>query len=126
MTDDDIPAPGRWREVVDFVRERGDSVFLRDVSSHFAIPSAYASRLLAQGVLGGKIHHQGPCKGLDCRQAGATAVVIPFLVSWAAVPCSSICGCVLVLLRFRRCSSAFLLQWSDACRVVALTGLPTS
>ncbi len=68
MTDGDIPAPGRWREVVDFVRERGDSIFLRDVSSHFAIPSAYASRLFAQGVLGGKIHHQGPCKGLDCRQ----------------------------------------------------------
>jgi hypothetical protein len=63
LTDDDIPSPGRWREVVDFVRERGDSVFLRDVTNHFAIPSAYASRLLAQGVLGGKLRHQGPRKG---------------------------------------------------------------
>jgi hypothetical protein len=63
LTDDDIPAPGRWREVVDYVRKRGCSVFLRDVSTHFAVPSAYASRLLAQGVLGGKIRHQGPRKG---------------------------------------------------------------
>jgi hypothetical protein len=45
------------------VRKRGCSVFLRDVINHFTIPSAYASRLLAQGVLGGKIRHQGPRKG---------------------------------------------------------------
>ena len=44
----------------------------------------------------------------------------------SAVPCSSLCGCVLVLLRFRLGPSTFLLQWSDACRAVALTGLPTS
>lgn len=46
LTDDDIPTPGKWREVAWYIQQRGDIVFLRDVSEQFEIRQPYASRLL--------------------------------------------------------------------------------
>jgi hypothetical protein len=63
LTDDEIPSPGRWRDVVSFIRQRGDVVFLRDVSEHFGFRQPYTSRLIAQAVLSGKVRNLGHQKG---------------------------------------------------------------
>ena len=34
LTDDDIPSPGSWRAVADFIRKRGDVVFFREVCEY--------------------------------------------------------------------------------------------
>lgn len=63
LTDDDIPSPGRWREVADFIRQRGDVVFFRDVCNHLGRKGSFVSRLLAQAVLSGKVRNLGHQKG---------------------------------------------------------------
>lgn len=63
LTDDDIPTPGRWREVADFIRRRGDVVFFRDVCEHVGLKGSCVSRLLARAVLSGKVRNLGHQKG---------------------------------------------------------------
>jgi DNA invertase Pin-like site-specific DNA recombinase len=63
LTDDDIPSPGRWREAAAFVRAQDGVVFIRDVSRQFGIRQPYASRLLAQAVLSGKVRNLGHQQG---------------------------------------------------------------
>lgn len=63
LSDDDIPSPGRWREVADFIRQRGDVVFFRDVCNHLDRKGSFVSRLLAQAVLSGKVRNLGHQKG---------------------------------------------------------------
>ena len=63
LTDDDIPTPGRWHDVVAFIRKRGDVVFFRDVCEHLHRRGSFVSRLLAQAVLSGKVRNLGHQKG---------------------------------------------------------------
>ncbi|QDU76891.1 hypothetical protein Pan97_39480 [Bremerella volcania] len=63
ITDDDVPSPGRWRDAARFVREQDDVVFLGNVADHLGVRRPYASRLLAQAVLSGKINNLGHQKG---------------------------------------------------------------
>lgn len=63
LTDDDIRSPGRWREVADFIRQRGDVVYFRDVCEHVGLKGSCVSRLLAQAVLSGKVRNLGHQKG---------------------------------------------------------------
>lgn len=63
LTDDDVPSPGRWREVADFIRQRGDVVFFRDVCEHLGRKGSFVSRLLAQAVLSGKVRNLGHQRG---------------------------------------------------------------
>jgi hypothetical protein len=63
LTDDDIPNPGRWRDVVAFIRQRGDVVFFRDVCEHLDRRGSFVSRLLAQAVLSGNVRHLGHQRG---------------------------------------------------------------
>ena len=63
LTDDDIPSPGRWHDVVAFIRKRGDVVFFRDVCEHLHRRGSFVSRLLAQAVLSGKVRNLGHQKG---------------------------------------------------------------
>lgn len=63
LTDDDIPSPGRWREVADFIRQRGDVVYFRDVCEHVGLKGSCVSRLLAQAVLSGMVRNLGHQKG---------------------------------------------------------------
>jgi len=58
-----IPSPGRWRDVVAFIRQRGDVVFFRDVCEHLNRRGPFVSRLLAQAVLSGKVRNLGHQKG---------------------------------------------------------------
>ncbi|MCL6503310.1 MAG: hypothetical protein K6T86_11535 [Pirellulales bacterium] len=63
LTDDDLPGPGRWRDASRFVREHSGVVYLGEVAAVLGINKAFASRLLAQATLAGKIrdlrHQQG-------------------------------------------------------------------
>ncbi len=63
LTDDDLPSPGRWRKAVDFIWQRGDVVYFRDVCAHLGRQGSFASRLLAQAVLSGKVRNQGHQQG---------------------------------------------------------------
>lgn len=63
LTDDDIPSPGRWRDAVAFIRERGDVVYVQDVADALGVNNAFTSRLLAQAVLSGKVRNLGHQKG---------------------------------------------------------------
>ncbi len=63
LSDDDIPTPGRWHDVVDLIRERGDVVFFRDVCEHLQRRGSFVSRFLAQAVLSGKVRNPGHQKG---------------------------------------------------------------
>jgi hypothetical protein len=63
LTDDDIPSPGRWREVADFIRQRSDVVYFRDVCEHVGLKGSCVSRLLAQAVLSGMVRNLGHQKG---------------------------------------------------------------
>lgn len=63
LTDEDIPSPGRWRDVVRFVRERGDVVYVKDVANALGITQPTTSALLAQAVLSGKVRNLGHQKG---------------------------------------------------------------
>lgn len=67
-------------EVVDFVRRRQHVP--PGCEQSLCHPSAYASRLFAQGVLGGKIHHQGPCKGWTAVSQHAICANIADLRMW--------------------------------------------
>jgi hypothetical protein len=63
LTDDDLPGPGRCRDASRFVREHSGVVYLGEVAAVLSINKAFASRLLAQATLAGKIrdlrHQQG-------------------------------------------------------------------
>ncbi|MAD80552.1 MAG: hypothetical protein CMJ50_06880 [Planctomycetaceae bacterium] len=63
LTDDDVPSPGRWREVADFIRTKGGAVFFKDVCDHLGIKGSCVSRMLAQSVLSGKVINLGHQKG---------------------------------------------------------------
>ncbi len=63
LADDDIPAPGRWREVADYIRQRGDVVFFKDACEHLNQKGSSVSKLLAQCVLSGKVKNLGHQKG---------------------------------------------------------------
>jgi hypothetical protein len=63
LSDDDIPSPGRWREVAAFIRQRGEVVFFPDVCQHLDRHGSFVSRLLAQAVLSGKVRNLGHQKG---------------------------------------------------------------
>jgi site-specific DNA recombinase len=63
LTDDDIPSPGRWRDAVAFIRERGDAVYVQEVADALGVNKAFTSRLLAQSVLSGKVRNLGHQKG---------------------------------------------------------------
>lgn len=63
LTDDDIPTPGRWRDAVRFIRERGDAVYVQEVADALGVNKAFTSRLLAQAVLSGKVRNLGHQKG---------------------------------------------------------------
>lgn len=63
LTDDDIPTPGRWREIANFIRQRGDVVFFKEVCQHLGLKGSCVSRSLAQAVLSGKIRNLGHQKG---------------------------------------------------------------
>ena len=62
LTDEDIPTPGRWWDVVHFARER-DVVFVGDVAKFLGSRWGYASRCLDLGVLAGKLENLGHQKG---------------------------------------------------------------
>lgn len=63
LTDDDIPTPGRWRDVANFICQRGDVVFFKEVCEHLGLKGSCVSRSLAQAVLSGKIRNLGHQKG---------------------------------------------------------------
>lgn len=63
LTDDDIPSVGSWRQVVQYVRERGDTVFIREVVEGIGTNMASASRFLSQAVLAGKLENVGVKQG---------------------------------------------------------------
>jgi len=63
LTDEDIPSPGRWREVVQFIREQGEIVYVKDVAGALGISQPFTSALLAQAVLSGKVRNLGHQKG---------------------------------------------------------------
>jgi hypothetical protein len=63
LTDDDIPSPGRGRDAVRFIRERGDAVYVQEVADALGVNKAFTSRLLAQAVLSGKVRNLGHQKG---------------------------------------------------------------
>ncbi len=63
LSDDDIPSPGRWRDAVRFIRDRGDVVYVQDVADALGVHKAFTSRLLAQAVLSGKVKNLGHQKG---------------------------------------------------------------
>jgi len=63
LTDDDLPGPGRWRDAARFVREHGGVVYLGEVASALGINKAFASRLLAQATLAGKVRNLGHQQG---------------------------------------------------------------
>lgn len=63
LTDDDIPSPGRWREAAQFVRQRGDVVYVGEVAEALGVNKAFASTLLAKAVLSGKVKNLGHQKG---------------------------------------------------------------
>jgi len=63
LIDDDIPSPGRWRDAVQFIRERGDAVYVQEVADALGINKAFTSRLLAQAVISGKVRNLGHQKG---------------------------------------------------------------
>jgi hypothetical protein len=60
---DDIPNPGPWREAAQFVRKRGDVVFVGDLAEALRVNKAFASTLLAKAVLSGKVQNPGHQKG---------------------------------------------------------------
>lgn len=41
LTDDDIPSPGRWRDAVAFIRERGEAVYVQEVADALGINKAF-------------------------------------------------------------------------------------
>jgi DNA invertase Pin-like site-specific DNA recombinase len=63
LADDDVPSPGRWRDAAAFVRGHGGTVYVNDVAAGLGIHKAFASRLLAQAVLAGKVRNLGHQKG---------------------------------------------------------------
>lgn len=63
LSDDEIPSPGRWRDAVRFIRERGEAVYVQDVADALGVHKAFTSRLLAQAVLSGKVRNLGHQKG---------------------------------------------------------------
>ncbi len=63
LTDDDMPSPGRWRDAVALMRERGEAVYVQEVADALGINKAFTSRLLAQAVLSGKVRNLGHQKG---------------------------------------------------------------
>ena len=63
LTDDDIPNPGRWHAVVEYLRERNEVVYLKEVAEALGIVRPYASRLLGQAVLSGQVVNLGHQKG---------------------------------------------------------------
>ena len=63
LTDDDIPSPGSWRAVADFIRKRGDVVFFREVCEHINRRGSSVSSFLAQAVISGKVRNLGHQKG---------------------------------------------------------------
>jgi DNA invertase Pin-like site-specific DNA recombinase len=67
LTDDDLAGPGRWRDAARFVREHGGVVYLGEVSEALGIHKAFASRLLAQATLSGKIRNLGHQQGWTAR-----------------------------------------------------------
>jgi hypothetical protein len=71
LTDDDIPSPGRWRGVAKSVQERGDVVYIRDISKRLGVRQPYASRLLAQAILSSKVRNLGHQKGWTAAEQAA-------------------------------------------------------
>jgi DNA-binding IclR family transcriptional regulator len=63
LTDDELAGPGRWRDAARFVREHGGVVYLGEVAEALGINKAFASRLLAQATLAGKIRNLGHQQG---------------------------------------------------------------
>ncbi len=63
LTDDDLPSPGRWRDAARFVRDQGGVVYIGEVAEALGVNRAFASRLLAQATLAGKIRNLGHQKG---------------------------------------------------------------
>jgi hypothetical protein len=63
LTDEDIPCPGKWREVAKFVRDAGRVVLISEVAEALNVAWGYTSRLLASAVLSGQIRKLGHQKG---------------------------------------------------------------
>lgn len=63
LTNDDLPRPDRWRDAAQFVREHGGVVYIGEVAEALGVNRAFASRLLAQATLAGKIRNLGHQKG---------------------------------------------------------------
>jgi DNA-binding IclR family transcriptional regulator len=63
LSDEDIPSPGRWRDVVRYAREQGEMVFVNEVADAMGVKKSTASTLLAKAVLNGKVVNLGHQKG---------------------------------------------------------------
>ncbi|MBI3864046.1 MAG: recombinase family protein [Planctomycetia bacterium] len=63
LTDEDIPAPGRWWEVVNLLRAKGRVVFVDEVARALKVHKATASVFLTKATLSGKIRNLGHQKG---------------------------------------------------------------
>ena len=63
LTDDDLPSPARWREAARFVRQHGGVAYIAELAEPLGLNKAFASRLLAQATLAGKIRNLGHQRG---------------------------------------------------------------
>ena len=63
LTDDDLPTSARWRDAARFVRQHGGVVYIAEVAEALGVKKAFASRLLAQATLAGKIRNLGHQRG---------------------------------------------------------------
>ena len=63
LTDNDVPSPGRWCDAMQFIRQRGEAVYLQDKADALGVNRVFTSRLLTQAVLSGKVRNLGHQKG---------------------------------------------------------------
>ncbi len=75
LTDDDIPSPGRWREVADFIWQRGDVVYFSDVCAHLGRKGSFVSCLLSPSRAQRQSPQPGPSARLDRCRIGHASVV---------------------------------------------------
>lgn len=59
LGDEDIPSPGLFRDVVRFLRERGEPALVREIAEHLGCHRANAVRLLKVAVAAGKVKKAG-------------------------------------------------------------------
>jgi DNA invertase Pin-like site-specific DNA recombinase len=63
LTDDDIPSPGRFREVVQFLRERGGPAYVQEIADHLGCHRTNVTRMLHVAVRAGKVKKVGHRQG---------------------------------------------------------------